>query len=123
MHRFSLPSTNLKNSSSALKTTLILGMPLISVIAGVARRNEIDCRILFSLREDYFTKLDEFRQKLPIIFDHSYRVGPLSAFGARQAFTRPLRRSDISFDSRLTSDLLDDLAKVNFDPALLQIVC
>jgi hypothetical protein len=95
----------------------------ISVIAGVARRNEIDCRILFSLREDYFAKLDEFRQKLPIIFDHSYRLGPLSAFGARQAFTRPLRRSDISFDSRLTSDLLEDFAKVNFDPALLQIVC
>jgi hypothetical protein len=95
----------------------------ISVIAGVAGRNEIDCRFLFSLREDYFAKLDEFRQNLPVIFDHSYRLGPLSAFGARQAFTRPLRRRDIPFESRLTSDLLEDLAKVNFDPALLQIVC
>jgi hypothetical protein len=95
----------------------------ISVIAGISRRNEIDCRFLFSLREDYFTKLDEFRQKLPVIFDHSYRLGPLSAFGARQAFTRPLRRSNIPLESRLTSDLLEELAEVNFDPALLQIVC
>ena len=95
----------------------------ISAIAAVASGDEIDCRILFSLREDYFGKFDEFRHKFPGIFDHSCRLGPLSAFGAREAFTRPLRHSGISFDARLTSDLLEELAKVNFDPALLQIVC
>src|SRR5262249_33720225 len=91
----------------------------ISIIADLASRKEIDCRILFSVREDYFAKFDQF--KLPGIFERSYRLGPLSAFGAREAFTRPLRDSGIPFETRVTSDLLEELAKFNFEPALLQI--
>jgi hypothetical protein len=41
-------------------------------------------RLVFSLREDYLAALDEFQAKLPDIFTHSYRLAPLSAFGARE---------------------------------------
>jgi hypothetical protein len=94
----------------------------ISMIAELAS-SDVDCRILFSVREDYLANFDEFRRRLPGIFDNSYRVGPLSAFGAREAITRPLLHRTIPFDNLLIGELLEHLAKFNFDPAFLQIVC
>jgi hypothetical protein len=95
----------------------------IELIAEIESRSDINCRILFSIREDYFAHFNEFQRELPRILDNSCRVGPLSAFGAREAITKPLLLRGIPFDNRLISELLDRLEKFNFDPAFLQIVC
>ena len=95
----------------------------ISMVADLSHRSDIDCRILFSLREDYFAKFDEFRRKLPDILNNSYRIGSLSAFGAREAITRPLLQRNIPLENRLIPSLLDELVKFDFDPAFLQILC
>ena len=95
----------------------------IDTIVGMVSHRDIDCRVLFSLREDYLGKFDEFRRKLPQIFENSYHLGPLSAFGSREAITRPLLRAGIPFDHRLVADLLNHLVRFDFDPAILQIIC
>ncbi|CAB3761429.1 hypothetical protein [Paraburkholderia humisilvae] len=95
----------------------------VETIGLIVSRNDIDCRILFSLREDYLAKLDEFSAKLPQLLENRYRINALTAFGARQAITLPLLAQRIPFDARLVSDLLTHLAAFDFDPAILQIMC
>jgi hypothetical protein len=95
----------------------------IDLVAEIASWKGSDCRLLFSLREDYLAKFDEFHRALPNILDNSYRVGSLSAFGAREAIKRPLIHANISFQNSLVTDLLDHLSKFDFDPAFLQIIC
>jgi hypothetical protein len=68
-------------------------------------------------------RFDEFHRRLPNILDNGYRIGLLSAFGAREAIMQPLIYANISFQNSLVADLLNHLAKFDFDPAFLQIIC
>lgn len=79
-------------------------------------------RVVFSLREDYIAEMDEFRTSLPEILGNTYRLLPLTAFGARQAIIAPLINAGIKYDQRLVVRLVDLLAP-DFDPLLLQIAC
>ena len=47
----------------------------------------------------------------------------MTSFGVRQSLVEILKAVDIKFDNRLVSGLVEKLADVNFDPAVLQIVC
>ncbi len=82
-----------------------------------------DVRVIFSLREDYLAALDDFQRRLPELFASSYRLAPLSAFGAREAIIRPLVRKGVPYDERLVTRLVDELAKFEFDSARLQVTC
>src|SRR5262249_36110594 len=93
----------------------------IEAIGKLIANTSIDCRLLFSLRSDFFSHIDELRPTFPDILSNSYRLGPLSALGARQAITRPLVHYKIAHDPRLVPDLVDQLARFDFDPTILQI--
>ncbi len=83
----------------------------------------LDIRILFSLREDYLARMNDFDRYLPALLDKAYQLQPLTAFGVRQAVTRPLIQAGIDYDQRLVASLVDELAPFGFDPPLLQIIC
>jgi len=95
----------------------------IRCISELSADDSLDLRIVFSLREDYLANLDDMRVALPGLSSNEYRLLPLTAYGTRQAIVQPLINSHIQFDNRLVSRLVDELATVNFDPPLMQIIC
>jgi hypothetical protein len=80
-------------------------------------------QVVFSLREDYLAEMDDFRAGLPEVLANSYRLRPLTAFGARQAIIAPLVQAGIGYDQKLVTRLVDLLAEFDFDSLLLQIAC
>ncbi|MCP4655079.1 MAG: ATP-binding protein [bacterium] len=83
----------------------------------------LDLTVVFSLRDDYLAELDEFGERLPELFSHRYRLRPLTAFGVRQAISRPLIASGIPYEDAIVSRLLDLLDNFGFDPPVVQIIC
>jgi Novel STAND NTPase 1 len=90
-------------------------------LAAVISDKSLDVRVIFSVREDYLAALDDLQRRLPNLFAQSYRLMPLSAFGAREAIIRPLE--DVPYDEMLVTRLVDELAKFDFESARLQISC
>ena len=98
-------------------------LAFIRLLGAVANDEHTDVRLTFSLREDYLAELDDLRDVFPTILANQYRLRPLTAFGARQAIVTPLIEAGIPFDQQLVVRLVDLLATVEFDSALLQIAC
>jgi hypothetical protein len=94
----------------------------VQELARLIKDPTLSLHIVFSLREDFLAEMDEFRTVVPDILGNTYRLLPLSAFGARQAIVTPLHAASIEFDPRLVARLVDLLAP-EFDPLLLQIAC
>ncbi|WP_447739599.1 nSTAND1 domain-containing NTPase [Pseudomonas laurentiana] len=95
----------------------------VRALCAVINDPTLDLRVLFSLREEYLAALDGFLEMLPDLFTYAYRLGPLSAFGCREAIVRPLISDGYSYDEQLVTRLVDELAKFDFDSARLQVTC
>jgi hypothetical protein len=79
--------------------------------------------IVFSLREDFLGEIEEFKTYVPHLGEQSFRLLPLTAFGARQAIVLPLESCDVAYEEKLVTELIEESAKNGFDPLLLQIIC
>lgn len=95
----------------------------IAQISALADDTELDLRLLFSLREDWLAEMESFEAFLPSIMHSTYRLLPLTAFGVRESMSRVLKVGGIRFEPQLVSGLVEQLAEVNFDPAVLQVMC
>jgi hypothetical protein len=95
----------------------------VEAVVGVIRNKELDVRFVFSLREDYLAALDDFQRYLDDLFVRSYRLLPLTTLGAYEAITQPLYYKGVSYDERMVTTMVDELAKFDFDSARLQIAC
>ena len=91
--------------------------------AAVIADESVDAHVVFSVREDYLAALDDLQRRLPHLFTQSYRLMPLTAFGAREAIVRPLLKNQVPYDESLVTRLVDELAKFDFESARLQITC
>lgn len=89
----------------------------------ILERRDGAVQIVFSLREDYFGPLGDLKNDLPDLFVHTFRLLHLTAFGSRQAIIAPLAASGMTYDAELITLMVDDLAQVDFDPPILQILC
>jgi hypothetical protein len=96
---------------------------LVTAIADIVNDQDLDVTIVFSLREEYLAALDEMVDKLPNLFENRYRLRALSAFGVRQAISRPLLDSGVPYEESVVSKLVDQLDAFGFDPAVVQIIC
>lgn len=83
----------------------------------------LDVTVVFSLREDYLASLDELSAAMKDLLADRYRLIPLTAFGVRQAVTRPLVDAGIPFEPAVVSGLIRALEEVDFEPPVLQIFC
>ncbi len=95
----------------------------IEAIGSLVNDRSLDVTVVFSLREDWLASLDDFREKIPDLFQNEYRLRPLTAFGVRQAISRPLTDAGIPYDDAVISKLVDQLEDSGFDPPVLQIIC
>ncbi|HSS50643.1 MAG TPA: ATP-binding protein [Thermoanaerobaculia bacterium] len=95
----------------------------IEAVGSLVNDRSLDLTVVFSLREDYIAALDDFRERIPDLFENQYRLRPLTAFGVRQAISRPLTDAGISYDEAVVSRVVDQLEDSSFDPPVLQIIC
>lgn len=79
--------------------------------------------ILFSLREDYVAQMDDLQSDLPDVMTQSYRLLPLTAYGAREAILLSLKRASIEADATVLNALITELEARGFSPLVLQIYC
>lgn len=92
-------------------------------VGAVVSDTSLDVTVVFSLREDYLASLDELSTQMKDLLADRYRLQPLTAFGVRQAVTRPLVDAGIPFEPAVVSGLIRALEEVDFEPPVLQIFC
>lgn len=94
-----------------------------AALAGVVRDPALPLTVVFSLREDYLASLDELKPHLPDLIGRRYLLQPLTAFGVRQAVSRPLIEAGVECEAGVVPRLIALLDEVGFEPALLQMFC
>lgn len=93
----------------------------LTIISGY---EQLPLRLLFILREDLLAEMSRFKQAIPEIFHHEYRLGRLNMEQASRAIIEPARAVGCRFDPALPTIILNDLSENgNIDPPQLQIVC
>ena len=93
----------------------------LTIISG---HEQLPLRLLFVLREDLLAEMSRFKQAIPEIFHHEYRLGRLNVEQATRAIIKPARAVGCRLDPGLPAIILDDLSENgNIDPPQLQIVC
>ena len=95
----------------------------IELLGDLQQQDRFDLRILFSIRQEWVSELDDFRGVLPGRLEGEYRLRLLTAFGARQAIASQLEHAQVDYEPRLLLKLVDALEEYNFDPTVLQLLC
>ncbi len=86
--------------------------------------SRLDLRLVLSLRDDFFTELDNLKDYLPFVYRNIFRLQNLSETAAVEAVVRPLDYFDVKYEDKLVELLVEDLTvEGSIAPAQLQIVC
>jgi formylglycine-generating enzyme required for sulfatase activity len=89
-------------------------------LADALDKPERDVRFVFSLREDYFHRLDEAREFFPDIFADSRRLMTLDRNHARVAITEPAARAGVTVEPALVDALVGGEGRTSPPAPLLQ---
>lgn len=100
-----------------------LQIAFLTEVAGLVHDPGLAVSFLFSLREDYLAALENFKEQLPELLDDRYRLSALSAFGIRQAITRPLLDGGVGYEEAVVSRLVDQLEGPGVETPTVQIAC
>jgi hypothetical protein len=98
----------------------------ITDIATTYRDEESGVHLVFSMREEYFHDMDEFRPEIPSIFhkNSNLRLLPLKPEQAEKAIVEPARAQNVKVEPGLVAALVNDLKEGGYiPPTRLQIVC
>lgn len=83
----------------------------------------LEIHFVYSLRQDFFSRMGEFKDKVPGIFHNTFYLKRLAKDEARQAIVEPVRQREIEYEPELVDVLLDDLYEEGIIPPQLQIIC
>jgi len=98
--------------------------PFIDAVGTLLADEYSPIRFVFVLREDVLAEMNQFKQTLPEIFHHEYRLKRLDRTQASLAITGPALAVGCTYEPKLVEMLLDDLSEQDgVDPPHLQIVC
>lgn len=101
----------------------------ISYVAQIYKNPESGIHLVFSMREEYFYMMDEFRLEIPSIFhkNSNLRLMPLDEDQARDAIIKPAAARNVKLDLDLANRIIEDLQKQNDKDGIrapsLQIIC
>lgn len=87
-----------------LEELLILGgehekSEFICTIKALLQNPDIDCHILFILREEFLARLYPFEKEVPSLFDRRLRVEPMSHVKLREVILRSAKRFNITLEN------------------------
>ena len=96
-------------------------------ISEVYRNADSGVHLLFSMREEYYFRMDEFREDIPSIFhkNSNLRLLPLDEEQARAAIIKPAAALDVEVDLSLANEIINDLKtdREGIRAPSLQIIC
>lgn len=96
---------------------------IIDELAQLVEASYIPVKLLFSLREDYFARMDELASRIRGIFHIRLRLEPLTAQQTREAIIGPVELLGKRYEPALVERLLTDLSDEGTMPPQLQLVC
>lgn len=74
--------------------------------------DELNCHLLFSMREDWVGSMIAFRRAIPEIFSYYYRLTPIRRSAAGPVLELPLEGTGYRFGEKAVERILDDLTEV-----------
>src|SRR6266404_1035817 len=99
----------------------------VSDIAALYENSGSGIHIVFSMREEWFVKMDLFREHIPELFQNesSLRLRFFQSQQAREAIVGPAGLRGVEMDEALIKKVISDLANDDgeIEPAQLQIIC
>ena len=81
-------------------------------------------KIIFSMREEYLAHLDEFEEKIPLIYDHRYRLEKMRRSTLEDVITKMTEQSNYSLESEnIPGQIIDNISdrKGNVELPYLQV--
>ena len=82
----------------------------ISIVKEITE-SEIQCRIIFIIREEFLAGMTEFEEKLPDIFTNRFRVEKMKRANAITAVEGPCKVFDIEIEAGFSEELIDKLCQ------------
>jgi Novel STAND NTPase 1/SIR2-like domain len=101
-------------------------LAFVAEVARIYTDRSISVRLVFSMREEWFAKMDVFRESIPTIFSNesSLRLRWFDHDQARKAIVEPAAARHVEVDRDLQEALLSELdSGGRIEPTQLQIVC
>ncbi|MCP5109032.1 MAG: ATP-binding protein, partial [bacterium] len=97
----------------------------IKEIARIRYDSNLSVSFVFSLRDDYYGQLQEFRKHIPSINNSNIWLQPFSDEVAKRAIEGPIKAVGWNFEEGMVDRLVKDLKKdgTSIEPILLQMVC
>jgi hypothetical protein len=99
----------------------------VSDIANLYESSDNGVHIVFSMREEWFVKMDLFREHIPELFENesSLRLRFFQPVQAREAIVGPAELRGVEIEEDLIVKVISDLTNVDdeIEPAQLQIIC
>ncbi|HNY02027.1 MAG TPA: hypothetical protein PKG48_05545 [Bacteroidales bacterium] len=97
-------------------------MEFIAAIKGLID-SKIQCRLIFSIREEYLAKLAEFEEEIPDFLSNRIRINPMTHRKAREVIEKSCRSHEISLEQECQDAILQELfpGETEVDLAYLQI--
>lgn len=99
----------------------------VADIAVLYEQSDNGVHIVFSMREEWFVKMDLFREHIPELFQNesSLRLRFFQPQQAREAIVGPASLRGVEIDEKLIERVISDLANEDneIEPAQLQIIC
>ena len=99
----------------------------IKDISELYRNADSGVQLVFSMREEYYYRMDEFREDIPSIFhkNSNLRLLPLDESQARDAIINPAAARDVQIDEQLAEEIIRDLQRheEGMRAPSLQIIC
>jgi WD40 repeat protein len=80
--------------------------------------SDLQCRIIFVMREEYMAGVTEFEKFIPIFFSNRVRIEKMSHRNALEAIKGPCKVSDISIEEGFAESLLEKLSPGSEDVEL-----
>jgi len=87
-------------------------------------QSELKVKFIFSLREEYLAYMDEFEEKIPIIYDHRYRLEKMRRATLEEVITKIVEKGGASLESdQIPSMIIDSISdrKGNVELPYLQV--
>ena len=84
-------------------------------LSALINNEELNCRIILILREEYFAHLDQFENKIPIIYDSRLRLERMSANTLKKVIKRIIEKEKIQLREadKTISTILENISNEN----------
>ncbi len=95
----------------------------VAQLSDLRRADDVDARVVLSIREDYLGELYELTPQIPDVLHNLLRLRKFTREQAEDAIVKPAASFGITFDRELVQQIVEDLDREGILPAHIQIVC